>query len=61
MKFTDENTQGYDAEDLDSLNEMWDRYRPDESYDYCDDQALAEKILAQYDSSVPWDLGDPLH
>ena len=59
-KYTDENTEGFSASDLESLNEMWDVYRPDPRYANIDDQNLSEKILNQYESSVPWDLGDPL-
>ena len=59
-KYTDENTDEYSESDLESLNEIWDTYRADSRYSEIDDQNLSEKILEQYDSSVPWDLGDPL-
>jgi hypothetical protein len=59
-KFNDENTEGYTESDLESLNEMWEYYRHDSRYAHIDDSNLSEKILEQYDSSVPWDLGDPL-
>ena len=60
IKYTDENTDEYSQSDLESLNEMWNVYRADPRYSEIDDQNLSEKILEQYDSSVPWDLGDPL-
>lgn len=60
MKYTDENTDGYPESDLDFLNKMWDTYRHDSRYSHIDDSTLSEKILEQYDSSVPWDLVDPL-
>lgn len=60
QKFRDDNTDGYSDSDLDALNQMWETYRHDPRYSHIDDQNLSEKILEQYDSSVPWDLGDPL-
>jgi hypothetical protein len=59
-KFTDENTEGYSESDLDALNQMWETYRKDKRYSHIDDQNLSEKIMEQYDSAVPWDLGDSL-
>ena len=59
-KFRDDNTDGYSESDLEALNQVWETYRNDERYSEIDDQNLSEKILEQYDSSVPWDLGDPL-
>jgi hypothetical protein len=59
-RFRDDNTEGYSESDLESLNEMWEYYRNDERYALYDDKNISEKILEQYDSGVPWDIGDPL-
>ena len=58
-KFRNDNTEGYSESDLESLNEIWDIYRNNERYSDWDDGNLAEKIMEQYDSSAPWDIGDP--
>jgi len=60
VKFRQDNTEGYSESDLAALNVMWEVYRSDERYSHWDDSNLAEKLMEQYDSGTPWDLGDPL-
>lgn len=59
-RFTRENTDNCSDEDLSALNEMWEYYRKDTRYSAMADRDLFEKILEQYASSSPFEIGDEL-